>query len=274
MGEPADGPTPPPDREPTGPTCAECGASLADDQTYCIECGTPTPRAPRLGPRGRAGALVAAALIALGVGAGALAYAVADGDDGPGGATSGATAPVGTDGAPVPTDMDLTVPTDVSTGDLPPATDGFPAVPTTDDFPVFTEQPGDDPVDPIDPLDPDEPVDPVDPDDPVDPVDPADPDPFDPDPIDPGTADDWPGTDGWTVILASTRSEDEARRIADSVAAGGEEAGVLFSSDYVSLNPGYWVVFSGSFSSRAEAVDHTRSVSGRHPGAYPREIRS
>jgi hypothetical protein len=238
---------------------------LADDQTYCLECGTPTPRAPRLS-RQRKGALIAGALVVLGIGAGALAYAVANEDRAAGVATT--TVPV-TDTVAIVTSDQFTIPTDTVTGNLPPDTSGFPVVPTTDDFPVITEQPDPDAPAVPDPNDPIDPVDPIDPLDPIDPIDPVDP-------IDPGAgASDWPaGVTGWTAIVSSTRSESEARQTADALAATGEEAGVLFSSDHPGLRPGYWAVFSGTFTSRSEAASHAQVLAGRYPGAYPREIRS
>lgn len=265
---PPEGPTgdapqegPPPPADAAAPRCAECGAELADDQTYCIECGTPTPRAPRLRRNRRTGLLVALAILAIGGGAAALAYAVANEDDGR--PSGGSTALTVTD-TTVMTGPEYTIPTDgyTVTGPLPPDTAGFPTAPQTDEFPVVTEQPG--PDDPTSTFDPSTDIPPVDPIDPVDPVD----------PIDPGSGvSDWPvGTTGWTAILSSTRSESEARSTADAVAATGEESGVLFSSDYPGLNPGYWVVFSGTFTIRSEAAAHARALAGRYPGAYPREI--
>lgn len=241
---------PPPPADAAAPRCAECGAELADDQTYCIECGTPTPRAPRLRRGRRTGLLIALAILAIGGGAAALAYAVANEDDGK--ASGGSTALTVTD-TTVMTGPAYTIPTDgyTVTGPLPPDTTGFP---TTDEFPVVTEQP----VDPVEPIEPVEPIDPI---DPVEPVDPG------------SGVSDWPvGTSGWTAILSSTRSESEARSTADAVAATGEESGVLFSSDYPGLNPGYWVVFSGTFTTQSEAAAHARALAGRYPGAYPRQI--
>jgi len=58
---------------------------------------------------------------------------------------------------------------------------------------------------------------------------------------------DWPGGSGYTAILASVSSEGEARAIQTEATGKGLDAGVLFSSDYSSLRPGYWVVFSGVF---------------------------
>ena len=48
--------------------------------------------------------------------------------------------------------------------------------------------------------------------------------------------------------------------------------GVLFSSDHPPLNPGYWVVFSGQYTTKTEALSHARSLLPKWPGAYPRRI--
>ena len=70
---------------------------------------------------------------------------------------------------------------------------------------------------------------------------------------------EWPtGEEGWTVVLASlpktggqkaalTRARRASRKDL-------QEVGVLDSSRYASLHPGYWVVFSGVYSSEAEAT--------------------
>jgi hypothetical protein len=48
---------------------------------------------------------------------------------------------------------------------------------------------------------------------------------------------------------------------------------VLFSSDYSSLRPGYWVVFSGSFGSVGEAAARTaRAQELGYTDAYPRFV--
>jgi hypothetical protein len=70
---------------------------------------------------------------------------------------------------------------------------------------------------------------------------------------------DWPaGTDGWTIALASfpqtggrEKADARARR---ARARGLAQVGVLDSSRYASLHPGYWVVFSGVYGSAAEAT--------------------
>ena len=83
------------------------------------------------------------------------------------------------------------------------------------------------------------------------------------------SAADWPaGTDGWTVVLGSfpqtlgrAKAEAAARR---AHARRLAQVGILDSSQYASLHPGYWVVFSGVYGSEAEAtsaLDHARRAS-------------
>lgn len=75
----------------------------------------------------------------------------------------------------------------------------------------------------------------------------------------PASVADWPsGTDGWTVALASypqtggrTAATARARK---ARAQGLPQVGVLDSSRYASLRPGYWVVFSGIYATEAEAT--------------------
>jgi hypothetical protein len=55
---------------------------------------------------------------------------------------------------------------------------------------------------------------------------------------------------GLAIIVGSfptsdPEAEGNARTLADRVRANGFEAGVVASSDFPSLNPGYWVVYSG-----------------------------
>jgi hypothetical protein len=80
-------------------------------------------------------------------------------------------------------------------------------------------------------------------------------------PTDPGPTGivDWPaGEDGWTIALASL-PQTGGRRVAEARAreaskAGLSPVGVLDSSRYASLHPGYWVIFTGVFTSEAEAT--------------------
>jgi len=84
----------------------------------------------------------------------------------------------------------------------------------------------------------------------------------------------WPqGRDGWTVALASSPVPDGSGQplaLARSVARGGlPQVGVLDSSDYSSLHPGYYVVFSGIYGATGDADTALESVRARgFGGAY------
>jgi len=243
---------------PPVPRCEVCGSELEPDQTYCLECGSPTPLAPRLRRGGRAALIVAAAMVVLGLGAGALAYAVVSDDDG-GGPSSTATVqtatfpPVTTPGAPLPP----------ATGPLPPdtsfTTPTAPTAPTSPTppatgFDTVTGPPATAPTAPP----------------PTGPVAPPEPEP-EPEP-DTGAGDWPPGETAWTAILSSVRSESDARAAKSRLAGSGEPAGVLFSTDFPDLRDGYWVVYSGMFDGRGEAVAQAGKLRTSWPGAYARRI--
>lgn len=70
---------------------------------------------------------------------------------------------------------------------------------------------------------------------------------------------EWPtDEDGWTIALASMpKTAGRATALARAKTArrkGLSQVGVLDSSRYASLHPGYWIVFSGVYSSEAEAT--------------------
>jgi hypothetical protein len=75
----------------------------------------------------------------------------------------------------------------------------------------------------------------------------------------PANTADWPaGEDGWTIALASV-PQTKGRRVAVTRGAnarrkGLPQVGILDSSRYASLHPGYWVVFTGVYDSEAEAT--------------------
>ncbi|HUZ81155.1 MAG TPA: zinc ribbon domain-containing protein [Gaiellaceae bacterium] len=88
----------------------------------------------------------------------------------------------------------------------------------------------------------------------------------------------WPANEnGWTIVLVSypkTGGADAARRTAAQAAkAGLTEVGVLDSSSYASLQPGYFVVFTGIYGSKsdADAAVPTARQAG-FGGAYSRQI--
>lgn len=101
--------------------------------------------------------------------------------------------------------------------------------------------------------------------------------PDDPDTADAGSADGGPTAPAWVVIVESLphdeydRSDAEAR--ADGYRAdGAPDVGVLDSSDYGSLNPGYWVVYSGVWGADEEdaAAAHCRSLRATVDNCYQR----
>ncbi len=88
----------------------------------------------------------------------------------------------------------------------------------------------------------------------------------------------WPsGKSGYTVILESL-PESSGRSAAESKAKqakadGLPEVGVLNSSNYSSLNPGFYVVFSGIYDTLSEANSAVPTAkSAGWPAAYVRQI--
>jgi len=83
---------------------------------------------------------------------------------------------------------------------------------------------------------------------------------------------EWPaGTSAWTNILVSVPKVDGR----DAAVARAEQArrrglrgvGVLDSSRYPSLHPGYWVVFAGVYPSEPEAASRLRAARAVQRGA-------
>jgi len=74
------------------------------------------------------------------------------------------------------------------------------------------------------------------------------------------------------VILASATSQATAESIAAKATADGLSAGVLYSSAYATLTPGYWVVFSGQYSTQSAAEAAASRAHGSFPGANARYI--
>ena len=89
---------------------------------------------------------------------------------------------------------------------------------------------------------------------------------------------DWPQSrSGYTVVVGSvptTRGREAAvRQARAAIRAGLTTVGVLDSSKFASLRPGYYVIFSGSYRTVAEAlaaVETTRQ--NGYPRAYEREV--
>lgn len=88
----------------------------------------------------------------------------------------------------------------------------------------------------------------------------------------------WPqGTRGWTVVLASL-PQDGGRAAAtvkarEALDAGLGEVGVLRSDEFSSLHPGYYVVFTGVYDTRAQAEQGAAQARNRgYDRPYAREI--
>jgi hypothetical protein len=90
----------------------------------------------------------------------------------------------------------------------------------------------------------------------------------------------WPkGRSGWTLVLASLPASagrkaavGKARQALD---AGLTQVGVLDSSEFSSLHPGYFVVFSGTYDSLSEAQDAaSRAAQKGYGNTYARRITS
>ena len=87
----------------------------------------------------------------------------------------------------------------------------------------------------------------------------------------------WPaGRRGWTIVLMSV-PQAGGRALADQRAAearqkGLTDVGVLNSSRFASLHPGYFVVFTGVFDGQPEATSALPRARAAFPLAYAREI--
>jgi hypothetical protein len=95
----------------------------------------------------------------------------------------------------------------------------------------------------------------------------------------PGTLTPWPaGQSGYTVVLESIPTSANGRALAldrarSASRAGLPQVGVLDSSLYSSLHPGYSVVFSGIYDSRAKADRALVAANAKgFSAAYVRQI--
>ncbi len=87
----------------------------------------------------------------------------------------------------------------------------------------------------------------------------------------------WPpGKDGYTIVLSSTETSrgraPAERKANNAIDAGLPEVGILNSSDYLTLNPGYYVVFTGIYNTLSQAQDALPTARSFEPLAYVREI--
>ena len=261
--DPAAAAGPPP--EPSQPVCHRCGSPHDPFQEYCLECGARLTR-PRQGwslwrgdtwtrdsPFWFWAAFLGLLAIALVTGAIVLA---ATGDEEradptqPG--TTFLTDPtiVGPTTEPLPTtvtpptftDTTLTDTFPTTTDITPPTfttTSTFPTTTTTTTLPTTTTRPTT---------------------------------------TGGGSTATWPaGRTAYTVIVGSFR-ESRGRgpaetRAAQARNAGLTEVGIIRSSDFSSLRPGWYAVFTGIFDSRAQATTRLSQARQTYPGAYLRYVR-
>jgi len=84
---------------------------------------------------------------------------------------------------------------------------------------------------------------------------------------------EWPeGESAWTLVLNSSGTREDARRLADELAAKGVPVGILDSNDFESLGPDSFVIFSGRYPSRAEAEEALATVRPQSGGGSARRI--
>jgi hypothetical protein len=87
----------------------------------------------------------------------------------------------------------------------------------------------------------------------------------------------WPqGRRGWTIVLLSLPQADgraaAAAKAAEARRGGLRRVGILDSSKYASLHPGFYVIFTGIFDSEAEAASSLRRAKAVFAISYLREI--
>jgi hypothetical protein len=94
------------------------------------------------------------------------------------------------------------------------------------------------------------------------------------------TLTEWPqGRSGWTLVLASLPTSAgrpaAVTKASEALRAGVPDVGVLDSSKYSSLHPGYYVVFSGIYPSIGDAQDAvSKAAEAGYENAYARRVTS
>jgi hypothetical protein len=245
---PPEPPPPPPPVEPPPPApdllCPRCGAPHDLYQEYCLECGLRLPPAfpvrreiwTRESPVWLWAALLALLLVAAA--AGAIVAVAATGDDEK--SANRTTSQAATSAATIPI-----IPTGETITIAPPTTTGIATLPTTSiatttGLTTTTAT------------------------------------------TTTGTTTTglttWPaGKDGFTIVLKSVPTS-QGRGDADAAAQtarsnGLPQVGVLNSSDFSSLTPGYYVAFTGIYDTEAQAVAALPNARSKgFPTAYVREV--
>jgi len=225
---------PPPDAPaPLERRCPRCGHAMSPDQEWCLACGA-AASTEVAEPRGwRVPIMLTGGLVALAIIGVVLALVALSGG------TEKLENPTPTPQAAVPT-----------TSPIPTATATVSPLPTESAIPTETASPT-------------ETTSPE-----------ATATPEDNTSTDTGsTFTGWPGGSGYTVIIASKKSQSDAESVATEAQGKGLTVGILDSSDYSSLNPGYKVVFTEKFDSKSAAEDSLSDVQSDYPDAYVRQVK-
>jgi len=97
-----------------------------------------------------------------------------------------------------------------------------------------------------------------------------------PPPAKPANLRSWPRRDGYTVVLAALPTTVGAKaaraRALAAASMGVPDVGVLASSRFASLHPGYWIVFSGVYRTLDEALAGLPRAARFARSAYAQEI--
>lgn len=247
-------PTQPAAPDPAPRACPRCGAGLAPDQEWCLNCGADVGARVADTPRWRVPVIIVGTLLVLALGAVALALIELADDD-----QQVAQAPPAQTAAPTPTPTPPAAPT----GEQPApgeagATPGATVPEASDDAtagaPSATATPeneGDSATGQATPTPTTSPGTTG----------------------STGTIASWPsGKTAWTVILDSATSASAADERANELSSGGTTVGVLRSDDFSSLNEGYWVVFSGTYDTQSGAESALDGLKATVPDAYVRHV--
>lgn len=218
------------------PRCPACLAAIEADQQYCLQCGERlAPAGPPAGSplqggkRPPAAALVAVGTLLLVLGGFGIAYGFTREDETAATGASSTGKTTKTTGTTVPSVSGSTI----DTGVVPT----FTEVPPTTGFPTDTGFTQTTPTTPTTPTTGTTSTQPTSTEE----------------------SSDWPeGLDAWAVLLASKDTEQFdfayiTQQKANAEAKGFDNAGVLNSDDYFTLNPGYWVLYLGPYDTKSEA---------------------
>lgn len=78
-------------------------------------------------------------------------------------------------------------------------------------------------------------------------------------------------TPTYVVVVSSETDESDAQQLRDELTESGYDAGVLRSDDFSSLEPGYWVAYTGPFDDvPAAEASKAELVTAGYSAAYSR----